>query len=205
MSSAHLCLRGAARCIAFACVIGCCVAAGSACAAEEPRPPSTQPLSTQPLRIRRVYVPAEKPERWPAGDWVPMNLQEFERLLAAAARDPLEVPRCASLEATASLAGRIARLPRGSHAQAPSARPPNEHDSTEPRKTFFFAVGAAGAPHRSGSEHDLAALAGEHGGLHCRDGSGGSRRPRHSGRGRDACNGAGGGWGTPAQYTDARP
>ena len=42
---------------------------------------AAEPVTRAP--IRRVFVPVDKPALWPAGDWVPLPLSEFEDLVAA--------------------------------------------------------------------------------------------------------------------------
>ncbi len=78
----------------------------AACLAESPSPGGEEPRPDGALHIRRVYVPADHPERWPA-DWRPMPLAEFERRLEQTGSSPPRPP-AASLDRayyTATLAG----------------------------------------------------------------------------------------------------
>lgn len=99
----------------------CLLAAGPVCEAQQTvdgRRPGDPPV------IRRIYVPAAAPARWPAGPWEPMPLEEFERRLAAlrenapqAQADGLERAEYrARLVGDELQAGRLEWVPRGAGA-----------------------------------------------------------------------------------------
>ncbi|HEY1598990.1 MAG TPA: hypothetical protein VGG64_05280 [Pirellulales bacterium] len=72
-------------------------------AADEPRGTApaqpTNPTGATPLRFRRVYAPAERVQEWPRGStrYVPVDGEEFERLITAVAASSDESPVAATL------------------------------------------------------------------------------------------------------------
>ncbi len=95
-----------ARAIVFVFLIGAgivtAIAPLSAQAAQpaEPAPRDDQPQAASgPLRFRRIYAPAERVQDWPRGTsrYVPVEGEEFERLLKAAQEQGSEGPAPASL------------------------------------------------------------------------------------------------------------
>ena len=95
-----------ARAIRLVFLIGAALVPQFATAAQpaEAAPRKSQaPATSSPLRFRRIYAPAERVQDWPRGTarYVPVEGEEFERLLKAAQEQGSEGPAPASLSRVA--------------------------------------------------------------------------------------------------------
>ena len=63
------------------------------------------PLPAQGVAVRRVFVPVDRPEDWPAGDWRPVPLVDLESFLTSQRTSATQKPVLLRAEYTATLAG----------------------------------------------------------------------------------------------------